>query len=71
MSPRLPPVRLSDYSPSATMTTVGRSGRGSGSSAWRFVGAFLPFLALVLLARAPDLFYHYRDWDEAAMMAQA
>ncbi len=25
----------------------------------------------VLLARVPDLFYHYQDWDEAAMMSQA
>ncbi|HEU5180200.1 MAG TPA: hypothetical protein VFW45_05375 [Candidatus Polarisedimenticolia bacterium] len=31
--------------------------------------AFL--LLLVLLARVPDLFYHYQDWDEAAMMSQA
>lgn len=26
---------------------------------------------MVLLARVPDLFYHYQDWDEAAMMSQA
>ena len=32
----------------------------------------LVFLILaVLLARVPDLFYHYQDWDEAAMMSQA
>jgi hypothetical protein len=31
--------------------------------------AFL--LLMVLLARVPDLFYHYQDWDEAAMMSQA
>lgn len=28
-------------------------------------------LALALLTRLPDLFLRYRDWDEAAMMAQA
>lgn len=27
-------------------------------------------LILVLWLRAPDLFWHFRDWDEAAMMAQ-
>ena len=53
------------------MAAAGRSWRASGSRAWRAVLAFLSFLALVLVARAPDLFYHYRDWDEAAMMAQA
>src|SRR5262245_34234101 len=40
------------------------------SERWsRFHLAFL--LLMVLLARVPDLFYHYQDWDEAAMMSQA
>lgn len=29
------------------------------------------FAALLLLTRLPDLFFHYRDWDEAEMMSEA
>lgn len=40
----------------------------------RALSVYLPFVALAFLVffiRLPDLFTHYHDWDEAAMMSQA
>ena len=34
------------------------------------LGVAVLLLALALIGRVPDLFYNFRDWDEAAMMAQ-
>ena len=53
------------------MTVADRSSRARGRAAWRSAGPALLFLALAAVGRAPDVFHHYRDWDEAAMMAQA
>ena len=49
--------------------------RGDAWTVWRpLITSRLHLLLiplLVLVGRAPDLFYYDRDWDEAAMMAQA
>lgn len=46
-------------------------GAGARSDLFRSALPLLFFLLLALVGRAPDYFFHYRDWDEAAMMSQS